>query len=376
MMENEYHNLPKDYDFLINDLRTSSEKIYFQNLQFSQGKGSNFKSLDLIFFNDKNYQFLNSGFEIIPVGNDKISNAKVTIVKTTSEETWKGENVIDFNKYNPKNVKENFSLLKYFTGVSEENVLANLINNLDGNQYKKDKAYRKKNYTYYAVDKEKKKKKYKANLNIFINDINKANNIKIDIKKAQNESLESLCQQIATQKKSDCSNAVYNAYIDDKDEEFARIKMDNFFSNISNKSLSEITDELILPRGEIQFEEKKLNLFFPKELFFPSENSNEISLNIYRIEHHLTYDYDNNTYVLKVKIFPYTNSVSSDFKFESSYYDALKGENVTSEIFVDKNSFESIDFLIYPNKMKASVFFSKDGYGMNYLLKKEIVFRK
>ncbi|WP_131450831.1 hypothetical protein [Chryseobacterium sp. FH1] len=383
MQQGEYRSLPKDYNFLMDNMRLHNESIYFQNLQFSQGKGGGFKSLDLIFFNNVKYEFLNIGFEIKTTGKDKIGQREVTIVPARANDTWKGSDVVDFNKYNPKDNLTNFFFMKYFLNISDADLLAHFINNANSVQIPKPIKKRESVVTVSTEELERERKRNESNLKLFINDINKVNKINInsDEYEKSGKSLDDLCKEINKQMPdSDCGFSAYKTYIADNDEKRERVNLDIFYRSISSQSLDRLTDDFVLPRGDIEFDEKKLNLTFPKDLFFNTEqeNKSELSFFINKIEHHLTYDFDKETYVLIVKIFPYSDSLSSDFKFISLYDDVLKGKNVTSEIFVNKNDFKNIEFLIYPDRLKINVVFKNREYNYDkiYALKKEIIFNK
>lgn len=379
MEKKQYKNLPKEYNFLSDNLRILSNDIYFQNLQFSDSKHGSFKSLDLIFFNNKQYQLLNTGFFLKPIGNDKLGKALLSIIPTLTNDTWKGNNVVDFDKYNPKNNLTNFSFFKHFINISEENLLADFINKSDQKRTQNTSEKSRTIYTYSVADKELDEKQKKLNLKIFVDDINKANKIKIDLAKVENKPLENLCQQIKIQMpNSDCTFAAYKAYFEDKDEEITRIKMDRFFWQTSQVDISSITNEFLLPRGDIEFGEDELQMNLPNDLFYKNDknDSSAISFNLNKIEHQLTYDFDKNIYVFKVKVFPYPNSMSSDLKFIGEYRDVFKRQDFTKEINVNKNTLKNIEFLIYPDKINVQLVVNLDGNDVNYKLEKALILNK
>ncbi len=383
MQTGEYKSLPKEYNFLIDNMRLHSENIYFQNLQFSKARNSGFVSLDLIFFNTAKYEFLNTGFEIKPTGNNKIGQREVTIVPTRANDTWKGSEVVDFSKYNPLDNKANFFFMKYFLNISDADLLAHFINNADNVQLPKSRKKTESVVAISAEEVEREKKRNESNLKIFIDDINKVNNIKINPAEYEKsgKSLNDLCEEINKQMPdSDCGFSAYKTYIADIDEKRTRANLDVFYRGLSSQRLDELTDDFVLPRGDIEFEEKNLNLIFPKDLFYNKDkgNKSELSFFINKIEHHLTYDFNKETYVLIVKLFPYFDSLSSDFKFIGLYDDVLKGKNITSEISVSKNDFKNIEFLIYPDKMKINIVFKNKeyNYDKSFALKKEIILNK
>lgn len=358
----DYEQLPKEYKPLSDEIRKIGDLIYYQNLQHSGGNYGMYTSLTLICNEDFEYNFFNLGFRFNTIPNDNLFGNKVSLISTNIKSTWKGRYVVDFEDYNPLDNIKNFFYLKYFLNITDEQLLANFINNIN---------------IPYNSD--------KSRLDVFINDIEKGNNIKIDksIIDKSDQKLKDLCKQINLQmSKSDCGFSAYKTYIADKDDKITRKKIDDFYRNFSNQSLSQVTDNFILPRAEIDFYDKELKLTLPNEFFYEKKKNDQSNVSFYveNINHQLTYDFDEKTYVLNVKVLPFNNSLSSEFKFLSEYYDILKSRKVKSEINVDRNSFKYLEFLIYPTKVKIKVYFNdknspfvSDSFTKSFQLKKEFL---
>lgn len=356
----DYEQLPKEYKPLSDEIRKIGDLIYYQNLQHSGGNYGMYTSLTLIFNEDFEYNFFNLGFRFNTIPNDNLFGNKVSLISTNIRSTWKGRYVVDFEDYNPLDNIKNFFYLKYFLNITDEQLLANFINNIN---------------IPYNSD--------KSRLDVFINDIEKGNNIKIDksIIDKSDQKLKDLCKQINLQmSKSDCGFSAYKTYIADKDDKITRKKIDDFYRNFSNQSLSQVTDDFILPRAEIDFYDKELKLTLPNEFFYEKKKNDQSNVSFYveNINHQLTYDFDEKTYVLNVKVHPFNNSLSSEFKFLSEYYDILKSRKIKSEINVDRNAFKYLEFLIYPTKVKIKVYFNdknspfvSDSFTKSFQLKKE-----
>lgn len=348
MDEASYKALPSQYNPFVKEMRKYADDIFFQSLQFSSGKGGDFKSLDIIF--KRNFDFLNTGFIIEGTNTDKMMGASLSIIPIISTDTWKAKDIVDFSKYNPLDNTTNFFYYKYYLNLTDEQLLANFINNNSWDTKNSDET----------------------GLQRFVKDINKVNKINIGQNLSDATTLKEICKEINQQMpKSDCGYAAYKTYLLDKDEVKTRNNINNFYRNLNNSTLENITDNFLLPKGIITFEQKELKLTLPKSDFKSEDKNSEISFFINEIEHQLTYDFEKKTYILIVNVTPYNQTLSNNFSFVSEYYDVLKGKKVTGEIPVEKTSLKKMEFLIYPEKMEVRTYFkNKNGYNVNYMLKK------
>lgn len=371
--KNSYRALPKEYNFLVEHMRTWTDKIYMYDLQHSGGDRASFNSLGLIFFNAQQYPFLKTGFAIKPVGNDKMGAAQVTKVHVLASNKWSGANVVDFDKYDPRNNVTNFFYMKHFLNITDAQLLAHFINSIDGYRWN-NKKKNEKVATISQKELEKEKGQNKTNQQIFIRQISKVNHLTIDdvAFEKSGKTLTDLCAEINKQMpKSDCGFSGYKTYIEDKDEKITRSKINLFYRGLTTNSLEETTNELMLPRGEIEFAEPKLNLVLPIGIFDAKENGDQVEFSIFKLTHQLTYDYSNYTYVLKVSILPFFRNPNAAFSFKGTRYDVLKGKDVTEVVNVPENTLTKMEFLIYPDKMNVNAYFKQNGYETSYRLSKD-----
>lgn len=352
----DYEQLPKEYKFLSNEIRKFADLIYYQNMRHSTSNYGTFTSLTLIFHEDFNFNFLNTGFEFRTKADEKLFGVDVSLISTDVNGTWKGRFVTDFDDYNPLNNIKNFFYVKHFLNITDEQLLAHFINNAGSYSSKL------------------------SNLDAFIKDVEKANNIKLDknlIEKSE-RTLKELCSQINKQMpNSDCGFAAYRAYIQNSDDSKTIRNIDEFYRGFSNQSLGYITDNFILPRGDISFYDKKLQLNLPNKFFFKNKEDDKSNINFYikKISHQLTYDFEKKTYVLVVKLSPYENSLSSDFKFIGEYQSPLKSKKTIEAMSVKKENLKELELLIYPFEIQTKVKFIKKDEVYSNMFSQEIILK-
>lgn len=338
MQVGETINLPSDYNFFISEGQKISREVFYQNLQHSGGKNSSFNSLDLIFFENRKYDFLNTGFVIVPQMNSKLMGKPISTVPVLNNNTWKADGIVDFATYNPRYNAANFMYMIIYLNMTNEQVLSHFFNMMDDPADKKTSKYVQ-----------------------FIRDINRANRINIDEKIAEtpNGFLKKLCQEINAQSTvKECAIAPYKAYIETKDEDKTRDNINKFFRSLAATRLENVTNDYLLPRGNLEVTQKDLKVMLPNEFFY-TKNKNDksdVSFFINNIEQNLTYDYEKKTYMLMFKVTPHSGSFSSDFKFLGEYHDMLKGKQVVGEIDTKKDEVKYFEFFLYPDKMEVKVY--------------------
>lgn len=357
MQEGEKINLPREYNFFVNEQKKNSQEIFFKNLQHSDGNGGSFNSLDLIFFENKKYDFLKTGFVIVPEINSKLMGKPISTVPVRATGTWKApKGTVDFDTYNPRNNTTNFFYMKFFGNITDEQLLAHFFNMKVANFNSK-------------ID----------NSVQFIRDINKANKIQIN-ENFDSESpglLTRLCKEINSKMPdSDCNFAPYKAYLANPDEDKTRKNLDDFYGSIWNNGVDDVTNEYILPRGSIDLPQKALKLVLPNQFFYGKSKNDQSDVFFYinNIQHNLTYDFKLKTYVFIFKITPFADSLSSDFKFISSYHNTLKGKQEVGEIEVKKNEIKNIELLLYPDRMEVQVYFKGNDNRFDYHYKLKNIF--
>lgn len=367
-MKDDYKaKLPAEFVEVKKFLGKLGEDVFFQGLQSSGGMTGNYTSLDLVFLEDFQLKFANTGFDFKVLSKDLISGRKGSQNYTTANSTWKGHSIVHMGDYNPKNNVKNFFYFKYILNLTDEQLLAHFINNVDNF----------KNYNSQV-----------SNLDIFISDIEKVNKIKIDKTKVESSNLQvkELCKQINAQMKdSDCGFAGYKTYIEDKDAKKTRQNIDRFFGNLGRYNLSTITDDYLLPRGKYTFADPELNVVLPNNFFYLKKKNDQSAINFYieEVDYQLKYDFEKETFVLVVKLVPFRNTLSADFKFFSEFQSALKTKPSIEEISVEKENFKYLELYIYPEKMEAKVYlnnnknqFSGSSYIQNFQLKNTFKFEK
>lgn len=338
MPQGEQVNLPAEYNFFIDEGRRIAGEVFYQNLQRSSGRDSSFNSLELIFFENRKYDFLNTGFVLVPQMNSQLMGKNISTVPVRNNNTWKmAFGTVDFATYNPRNNVTNFLYMVICRNMTNEQVLAHFLNMMDLPANSKTSKYVQ-----------------------LIRDINKANKINVEEKVDEFAPglLTKLCKDINVQTSGDeCTLALYKAYIENKDENVTRQNIDRFFRSLSNMSLQNMTNDYVLPRGDLNIMEKDIKLVLPNEFFYAKKKNDQsdVSFFIEKIEQNLTYDFDKKTYVLIFKVTPHFDSMSSDFKFLGEYYDTLKGKQQIEDIEVKKNEVNYFEFFLYPDKMEVKV---------------------
>ncbi|WP_336959850.1 hypothetical protein [Chryseobacterium contaminans] len=358
MPQGEQVNLPAEYNFFIDEGRRIAGEVFYQNLQRSSGRDSSFNSLELIFFENRKYDFLNTGFILVPQMNSQLMGKNISTVPVRNNNTWKmAFGTVDFATYNPRNNVTNFLYMVICRNMTNEQVLAHFLNMMDLPANSKTSKYVQ-----------------------LIRDINRANKIHIDEKVDEFAPglLTRLCKDINAQTSGDeCTLALYKAYIEDKDENITRKNIDRFFRSLSNMSLQNMTNDYVLPRGDLNIMEKDIKLVLPNEFFYVKKKNDQsdVSFFIEKIEQNLNYDFDKKTYVLKFKVTPHFDSMSSDFKFLGEYYDMLKGKQQVADIEVKKGEINYFEFFLYPDRMEVQVNLTQKENRFNYSYKLKNIFK-
>ncbi|OCA78659.1 hypothetical protein BBH99_07730 [Chryseobacterium contaminans] len=358
MPQGEQVNLPAEYNFFIDEGRRIAGEVFYQNLQRSSGRDSSFNSLELIFFENRKYDFLNTGFILVPQMNSQLMGKNISTVPVRNNNTWKmAFGTVDFATYNPRNNVTNFLYMVICRNMTNEQVLAHFLNMMDLPANSKISKYVQ-----------------------LIRDINRANKIHIDEKVDEFAPglLTRLCKDINTQTSgNECTLALYKAYIEDKDENITRQNIDRFFRSLSNMSLQNMTNDYVLPRGDLNIMEKDIKLVLPNEFFYVKKKNDQsdVSFFIEKIEQNLNYDFDKKTYVLKFKVTPHFDSMSSDFKFLGEYYDMLKGKQQVADIEVKKGEINYFEFFLYPDRMEVQVNLTQKENRFNYSYKLKNIFK-
>ena len=105
--------LPKDYIFLSKDLDKISNNIYFQDLQHSESRTSDFMSMILILNRDFTFNFLNTNLKLEIIAN-KNQTEKLPI---SIENIWYANHEIDLEAYNPLDNWSNFLLSLQYLNI-------------------------------------------------------------------------------------------------------------------------------------------------------------------------------------------------------------------------------------------------------------------
>ena len=364
--------LPKDYIFLSKDLDKISNNIYFQDLQHSESRTSDFMSMILILNRDFTFNFLNTNLKLEIIAN-KNQTEKLPI---SIENIWYANHEIDLEAYNPLDNWSNFLLSLQYLNISDEKAVECFFNKYESKKQIKKKTYNSGLSVYSEAEQKEDAEKFKLSLKSFISKINKENNLKIDlnnIEKSKNPFNE-ICSEIKKQNSNnECVNALFSTYIKN-DDGYA---LDGFLLDSSGKDLNEIASQFFFPRGNVNFGDKKLKMILPKDIFFNETNKkSDVYFVIEKIEYQLTYDFNKETYCLKVKIIPFSNSISSNFTFIGKDFNRgynYKGKN--DEIFVEKDNLKELELLIYPFEIQTKVkFITKDEVYSN-MFSQEIILK-
>ena len=88
-----------------------------------------------------------------------------------------------------------------------------------------------------------------------------------------------------------------------------------------------------------------------------------ISFILKKIAYNLEYDLEKETYLLKLNLTAYTNTLIDDFEIKTIIIDKKKK---TKTINIIKEEFESIEMIIYPNFFDINVYYDKPGTSITF----------
>ncbi len=361
MEEGQPVHLPSEYSFFVDEARRISGEIFYQDHQRSAGNNGSFNSLSLIFFQNRTYDFLKTGFVIVPKMNSTMMGKPIATVPVLNNNTWKARpGMVDFDNYDPRFNAANFMYMFIRLNMTNEQVLAHFLNMMD--------------FPYDA-----KVSKYVQ----LVREVGKANKISLDEKvdEFQPGLLTRLCKEINTKTGgTECTIPLYKTYIETPDEEKTRKNIDTFYRSLTVGGVQQMTNEYLLPRGDLEITQKDVQLQLPDAFFYAGKKNDHSGIAFYinKIEQQLTYDFEKKTYILVFSVTPYDSSLSSDFRFSGEYFDMLKGKDQTGEIEVKKDELKSLEFSLYPDKMEVRVNLRKKGnqFDSRYLVKNTFKIKK
>jgi hypothetical protein len=339
MNPDEEKTLPNSFKFLSDWSKETVDNIFYSNLQRNGNpkNSASFNSLDLILKRKFDFDFLDTGFILSFNKNIEKRETKVNVVNNNVWRIKAYNAIVDFDKFNPENMTNNFYYMKILGGVSDEALLANFIN---------------QTHTYGN---------YNDSISIttrFIKALNKSQNLSINesLDKDRNFRLSQLCDEINAQvPNSNCGFPAYVAYIRDEDRNKTIANINKFYYPLITRTLQDVMDKELLPEGDYEFYKKNVSFTLPSK-YFKGDNSKEsLTFNVRKIEYDVNYDFEKQSYYVDLTLESHKNSLNSDISYKIKYNNMLKNKTSKKNISIKKEEFKSVLLRVYPKYIEVSL---------------------
>lgn len=333
-MQEESYTLSEDFIEFKTWIKNSTKSVYYKDLNYnlnSKGDGASY-NLELIFKKNRPILVGNSGLKIIVKDTIDSKPHPFQLILTEEYSAALVDGWFDVAKYNPSDFKMKFKLASFYYNLSEEELIANIINTF-----------------IKPLDAEE------TSVQRLIEDLKihtSAKNIKVDEK--QKEFLTELALQIKNQTGKESIDVLYDLYLKREDKDVEEVLFNLYFKRFSNNNTSNYIDEILSIIVKIELSPKSLWLEFPPNLV-KSENNKSILFNFTEInfkpiiqhgkEPHLSVEFsqfidsNNFSYVsFPSEIFLNLNPYIPSDKRELTKFKHSDIQNFTLKIF--KNRFE------------------------------------
>ncbi|KAA5532402.1 hypothetical protein F0919_16560 [Taibaiella lutea] len=257
----------KDFDFFNNWIKKGAQYVFSKDLQTSGSSNGDaaFYSLSLVFRKDSVFQFGNSGFELkIRTDSSGIATPAVLIQQQYKILAY----LRSFNPdtYNPADLKNKFQLGLMIYNISEEQAMANFLNN------------------FIVAD----KKHAGTPLQQLKNDLKQKKKINLVFDEAKDEKiLQKIATQIYEQSNVYSSQALYDLYIQSATATATLQKFNQFFRSMVATNASEAIDETVaynlqatFPKKDVsvRIAEKYIAVFNKEDTLTPQKTALSLSL--------------------------------------------------------------------------------------------------
>ncbi|MGV6832599.1 MAG: hypothetical protein ACWA5P_13685 [bacterium] len=333
----EQRNLPKELQYFKDWYDASIKGVFYQDLQVNSNPRNSayFKSLGLIFRQQKEFEFEKSGLKI---SFEPDPQRKVDPVRLTNNHYWNIMTYglsIDLDTYDPEGDFYRFLILQHLQSMSEAQTLANFIN------------------TFTEPEENK------TALEQFIDDVNVANDLNVvydeDMRLA--EVSNAINAQMA--KGSNIYWAPYNTYINHEDQEKTRKRMQQFFRALNVSDIARTINDNVTPYGDFEFSKPQVKITLPKKHFryVSKSNAEPVSFYVYKIDYDLNYNYRDKVYEFTLKLYPHSKSGTlEDYIFKCKYNDILdNGKEKVKRTEVKKDEIEYVEITFRPETWSIAV---------------------
>lgn len=240
--------MSEDFKYFDTWLREITEQTFYKDLQTSSSPrgDATFYSLGLIFKNNNEFTIGNSGIQIIVNKGKEDFSYPVNIKMQEKYKILAYLRSFDPNNYDVEDFKSKFSLGLIILNITQEQAMANILNN------------------YFGYESNSKS----TNVQKLIKDLSKEAKIKIEIDEKNDEKiLSKIVTQIYTQTERYSSDVLYDIYIKSKDKKKEQYNFDNFFKSFSSEYyMSEFIDKTISYEANLNISNKDISVIFPQDI--------------------------------------------------------------------------------------------------------------
>lgn len=249
--------MSEDFNYFDTWIGEITDYTYYKDLQTSSSpKGeSSFYSLGLIFKKNNIFSIGNSGIQFI-VNKDKEDFTYPVNIKFQERlDILAYLRSFDPNTYNVNDLKGKFSLALVILNFTQEQTIANFLNNYFG----------------YEVNAKS------TNLQKMIKDLEKKAKIKIEVDETNDDKiLSKVATQIYSQTQRYSSDVLYDIYIKSIDKDKERSNFDSFFRSYSSEyDISDFVDKTTSYQANLHISNKDISILFPQEIIQTFIKSND-----------------------------------------------------------------------------------------------------
>lgn len=346
----DFEGLPNEFKFFEDWCKTTIDRMYYANLQSNQDpkQTASFNQLNLIVKKNYSFDFFRSGLKLNFKKDEKVNQSTASILNNNYWKVFAYHPHFSFQDFDPQNNEILFLYFQLVNNITNNEQLSHFVNRFSDSNSEDFKG---------------------SPLQVFIQKVNKKNNINIDT----NTPFNFLCDSIKSKSNNYCNLTLFHTFLEDKDSIETRENILKFYNSHSVWQLQKLIDEYLLPLGNIQFTSKNVNIELPKKYFLSKgENKTDtIQFNLKNIKYNLRYDFDKAAYYMVIKLEPHKGSLNHNFDFKGVVLNMGKKKN--ENISINKNEFESIEIQLYANFFSIEVF-SKGHHQGSYKLTDSFTF--